>query len=314
MYIIVQGRLRLLVNANGGQRVLGEVGAGECIGEFALLAQRGSPESLRTATIYATRQTDLIVISRTVFEGLICQFPQALLNLTRQIVRRATTIGQPVSAAENNLVITLLPTRPGQRLEAFAGQLVEALTLLGPTLLLDSARFEQLYGKTGASATPLDHPISLVINNWLDEREREHAHTIYDVSPGLDGSGSLTQWAQRCVEDADILLLVGEDGQDPAPGVLETGLLQAESRARLELALIHPCDCPLAAGTADWLSPRREGAFPVQAHHHVRMGNQADFRRLARRIAGKPVGLTLSGGGPRLGALGRHASLAGSQH
>ena len=299
MYIVVQGRLRVVMESDEGPRTMRELAAGECVGEFALLAEPGTPESLRTATIYATRMTDLLVITRQVFEDLLCQYPQVLLNLTRRIVRRVTGSERSVSNAESSFVITLLPTQPGQRLEAFAGQLAEALTGLGPTLLLDSSRFEQLYGKAGAAATPLDHPLSLVINGWLDEREREHACTIYDPSPALDGSGRLTNWAQRCMEDADLLLLVGEAGADPLPGVLEAGLLQIESRARLELALLHPVDCPIPSGTTAWLAPRQAGAFPVQAHHHVRMGNPADFRRLARRITGKPVGLTLAGGGAR---------------
>src|SRR5512145_1654119 len=54
MYIVIQGRLRMVVkDAMGAQRTLGEVGAGECIGEFVLLAESGTPESLRTATVYA---------------------------------------------------------------------------------------------------------------------------------------------------------------------------------------------------------------------------------------------------------------------
>jgi predicted acylesterase/phospholipase RssA len=52
-------------------------------------------------------------------------------------------------------------------------------------------------------------------------------------------------------------------------------------------------------GTAGWLKPLRSGNFPVQAYHHVRLGNRGDYRRLARRIAGRPVGLTLAGGGAR---------------
>ena len=299
MYVIVQGRLRLVVESNGYQRILGEVGAGECIGEFALLAEHGTPESLRSATIYATRMTDMIVITRAVFESLLCQYPQALLNLGRQIVRRATRVEKPGPIAESNLVIALVPTRPGQTLGEFGKQLTSSFTPLGTSLLFTAERFEQMYGKADASQTPLDNPLSLVINEWLDKREQENKYTIYDTTPVLDSNGHLTCWAQRCVEDADVILLVGEAGADPAPSAIEKALPQAASQARLELALLHPSNDQAFSGTAGWLKPRREGAFPVQVHHHVRSGNQSDLRRLARRIAGKPVGLSLAGGGAR---------------
>jgi predicted acylesterase/phospholipase RssA/CRP-like cAMP-binding protein len=300
MYIVVQGRLRFVDETAGGcERFLGEVGAGECIGEFALLAEPGTPEGLRTATVYATRQTDMIVVSRKVFEDLLCQYPQALLNLTRQIVRRSTAVGKHAVAPEANMVVTLLPVRPGQDLGRFSGLLADSLSAFGPALTLTAGRFEELYGKAGASGTPLDHPLSPVIDAWLDEREREHAFTLYDVSPALDASGRLTAWTQRCVEDADVLLLVGEAGTNAGPGAVELALPSARSRSRLELVLLHPADCQAPSGTAAWLELRRSGPFPAQACHHVRLENPADFRRMARRIAGKPVGLTLSGGGAR---------------
>ena len=300
MYIIIQGRLRMTAkDPDGTQRVLNEVGAGECVGEFALLAESGTPESLRSATVYATRSTDMIIITRPVFENLLHQYPQVLITLTRKIVRRAASIGKPYSAAKNSTVITLIPVRIGQTLSEFSKQLADSLSILGPTMSLNAERFDQLYGKPGASETPLDHPLSMVINAWLDEREREHHYTIYETASVLDQSGRLTSWAQRCIEDADLILLVGEANNSPNPTAIEQALSSTRTCARMELALQHPSDCQSPTGTAEWLKQRRSGAFPVQAYHHVRMGNQSDFRRLARRIVGKPVGLTLAGGGAR---------------
>jgi NTE family protein/lysophospholipid hydrolase len=300
MYIVVQGRLRFIAeDRGGGQRVLGEVGAGECIGEFALLAEKGSPDSRRSATVIASRLTDMIVLTRQVFEDLLCQYPQALLNLARQIVRRSTAVAHEAPLAENATDIVLLPVRAGQDLGPFARQLAEALSAFGSTLFLDPEIFDRLYGKPGAAATPIEHPLSLVINAWLDEREHEHRHIVYATSPVLDESGRLTPWAQRCVEDADIVLLVGEAGDDPQPSMVESALRAAGCGARVELVLLHPADCAVPLHTNEWLAPRSSGGLAVQAHHHVRRGNAADFRRLVRRMAGKPVGLVLSGGGAR---------------
>jgi predicted acylesterase/phospholipase RssA/CRP-like cAMP-binding protein len=299
MYIIIQGRLRFAVEEDGKHRDLGEVGAGECVGEFALLAESGTPESLRSATVYATRLTDVIVLTRQVFEGLLCQYPQALLKLTRRIVRRELLISQSMLPEVSAQVITVVPIAPGQSLDEFSRQLADSLNSHGSMLFLDPHRFEQLYGKSGAAQTPLDHPTSLLVNAWLDERERQHKYVIYEALPVLGEEGQLTPWAQRCIEDADIILLVGEGNSNPALTPVEAALPAAQTRARLELVLVHPTDCQVPSGTAVWLAPRHEGPFPIRSHHHVRLGNSADFRRLCRRISGHPVGLALGGGGAR---------------
>lgn len=300
MYVVVQGRLRLVVeDVDGKDRILGEVGAGECIGEFALLAEDNTPENLRSATVYATRSTDLIVITRSIFEDLTSQYPLALLNLTRQIARRSAATNKPAPCVEDHFVIALLPSRVGQALDEFAKQFTDSLTVFGPVQFLSATSFNELYGKEGAAETPLDASQSVMIKSWLDQRERENKYTIYDVSPGIDESGQLTKWMQRCAEDADLILLVGEAESDPCVTPVEKLLPTIQSRTCMELVLFHPAGCQTPRGTAEWLKLRSSGDFPIQAHHHVRAGNRKDFRRLARRIARAPIGLTLSGGGAR---------------
>jgi len=53
-------------------------------------------------------------------------------------------------------------------------------------------------------------------------------------------------------------------------------------------------DCAQPAGTLAWLEKRR-----VHAHHHLRMRNDQDWRRLVRRLTGRATGLALSGGAAR---------------
>lgn len=48
-------------------------------------------------------------------------------------------------------------------------------------------------------------------------------------------------------------------------------------------------------GTASWLVARPN----LTRHHHIRLGSGNDIGRLARWMAGKAVGLVLSGGGSR---------------
>ena len=76
------------------------------------------------------------------------------------------------------------------------------------------------------------------------------------------------------------------------------------------LVLLHPAETTLPSGTRRWLEGRR-----LLRHHHVRDGNEADVARVARFMAGRAVGIALSGGGARgfahvgvLEALRRRAS------
>ncbi len=299
MYIVIQGRLRFSVEEAGSQRDLGEVGAGESIGEFALLTESGSPESTRSATVYATRLTDVIVIARTIFENLLCRSPQAVLKLAHQIIQRELSISKSSTPHASSQVIAVLPAQAGRNLAEFTHQLADTFNSMGSTLLLDPVRFEDRYGKPGAAHIPLDHPTGLLVNIWMDEHVRQHQFTIYDTGQALETSGHLSPWAQRCIENADVILLVGEGSARPDTAPLEKALVSAQTRARLELVLLHPAGCAAPSGTAAWLESHRSDDFPIAAHHQVRLGNPADFRRLCRRVGGRPVGLALSGGGAR---------------
>jgi hypothetical protein len=61
---------------------------------------------------------------------------------------------------------------------------------------------------------------------------------------------------------------------------------------RVELVILHDATCQRPTGTLEWLQQR-----PLLArHHHVRLTIAQDVARLCRWIAGKAVGLVLSGG------------------
>lgn len=114
-----------------------------------------------------------------------------------------------------------------------------------------------------------------------------------------------------CVSQADCVLVVGRTGDQPTPSDAERRLLWRAPRkgSRVELLLLHPAPRsgygPMSApvGTAAWLDARPL----VKAYQHARMGSELDMARLARHLAGRSVGLLLTGSGGRgllhLGAL-----------
>lgn len=103
-------------------------------------------------------------------------------------------------------------------------------------------------------------------------------------------------WTQRCLRQADLILIVHPAEFPPALGEIEAGMGAGElsSGGRRELVLLHQESTQRPTGTMQWLQACR-----VDAHHHVRAERVADYERLARLMTGRAVSLVLSGGGAR---------------
>ena len=112
-----------------------------------------------------------------------------------------------------------------------------------------------------------------------------------------EADASPSNWTQRCIRQADRILLIGESHLSPVPSRLESELLDPKARrtmASVELVLVHPQLETAFRDTIKWLEKRQ-----VTAHHHVREGSFQEFDRLARLLTGQAIGLALGGGGLR---------------
>ena len=284
MFIVVNGRLQVVVEPEGesAERVLGEIGPGETVGEFALLT-----DDIRSATIYATRDTDVVEMTRPVFETLIREHPAAMTEIARIIVVRQKRVLRPeLFGRPRALTIAVLPAgADGAPVHAFAEELHEALSTFGSTALYTSDTFDAAYGRVGAAQTEADDALSIVLNSWLQQQESRLSHILFVAD------GGWTNWTRRCLSQADRILLVGVAGSRATPGSLEH---YCNPRTRKELVLLHPATADNPSGTRAWLEPRE-----VTAHHHVRQGDAAHWQRLARMLTGRAVGAVFSGGAAR---------------
>lgn len=96
LYIVVTGQVRVLVSYNDqGTRLLGELPAGELVGEMAVIT--GRP---RSATVEACSACELVRVSRTAFDNLLERHPRAMLPVIRlladRLERRETTLVRQV--------------------------------------------------------------------------------------------------------------------------------------------------------------------------------------------------------------------------
>jgi NTE family protein len=285
VYILVSGRLRAVVrDARGRERAVGEIQRGETVGEMALFT--GEP---RTATVVALRDTELVRLDGATFDALIARCPQALMSLTRLTISRLRNVDAARPVVQEVTTIALVPAG-GAPATDFARRLAAALAQFGATLHVTAADVDRRLGTPGLANVPPDDPQAARIAVWLDEQETTHRFVL------LESAAGASPWSRRCVHHADHVLIVGVASEDPTPGPAERDLLpdDAGGGAAHRLVLLHATGDRPPTGTRRWLASRR-----VAWHQHVRLDREGDVARLARRLAGRAIGVVLSGGGAR---------------
>lgn len=286
VYIVVNGRLRSTVRdplLRGGERVIEEVGRGSAVGELALLTGE-----TRAATTTAVRDTDLLRLTKADFDALLDRHPRAMLQVARASARRLRTSVAGKPAFVEPATFVLLGASPDVPLHDVARALVARLSQKGPVACHGSATVDHQLGRPGIAQVRIDDAIHEAIVSWLAAIEREHRYVV------LVADTEFTPWTQRCLRQADRVLIVGRAAADPAPGRLEHALAAMKLPVRCELVLLHDAGVSRPERSLAWLAPRE-----VAAHHHLRLGNLRDEARLARRVSGQAVALVLGGGGAR---------------
>ena len=292
LFVVIYGRLRIVArDAEGTETVVDEIGRGDTVGERSLLTG-----DVRSATVYALRDSAVGVITRSLFENLKLQYPEVMTRLARIALRRvqrhaATPDAFHASDAVSFAVLPVGAPRGGVPLAAFAERLASALSGSGTTLHLSSARLEGLLGRPGIAqvdAPDPSEPTAAGVAAWLQRQEQSHCYVIYEAD------AAWTPWTERCLRMADRVLLVGQGASAPAPTELDQQLAVHSDSTTTELVLLQPDHISRPSGTAAWLA-----RYAASGHHHVRLGRPADFDSFVRRVTGRGMGLVLGGGGAR---------------
>lgn len=290
-YIVVAGRVRVAVGGmhreDGGERAIDEAGPGQWIGEMGLLTRRP-----RSATVYAVRDTDLVLLSQATFTRLIERSPRALLETSRLLVARLERqMGGATTPRTHTNTLAIVPTGPDVPIDEFTTQLVDVLRGYGSVLRLTAAEVDKRLGRPGIAAVPSDDPGHMRLAPWLMEQESAHRFVVYQADT------KWSEWTDRALRHADRVLLVANGDGQPAVTECETRVAMRFEGGRAPkqyLVLLHPPDKKVFENTARWLGPRR-----VEGHFHVGRGVGADVARLTRLLIGNAVCLVLGGGGAR---------------
>jgi NTE family protein/lysophospholipid hydrolase len=283
-YFVITGRLRVVVDdQKSTEKAAGEIVSGEAVGEMALLA-----ETVRSATVYVSRDCELVRMPTVIFDRIVERYPQLLRSLCRVLAERLRRTTAKLPARGKTVCIGLLPADASVPLAEFANDLKEALTAHGLVEVLSSAKIDELIGRSGMAQTRDNDPLFPRLIQWLNEREEGFRCHIYQAD------ATWSPWTQRCVHQADKLFIVAMADSSPLPGEIESSLSEGPDQHLTQdqiLTLLHPPDCERPSGTAKWLNLRS-----VKSHHHICRRNNSHYARLARSIVGESVSLVLGGG------------------
>jgi lysophospholipid hydrolase len=281
--LVVRGRVRVQVRGSGGQEsTTAELGSGEIVGEMGVITGES-----RTSTVCAIRDSQLAKLSRAGFERLVTKHPSAAIQtFSRKAAERLQDAAIGSKRSRGVACVAVIPAHAGAPLSPFCADLRQVLEQFGSTVHLSSTLVDRHLGRAGIAQTYERGGNNIRLVEWLSELEIASDYLLYEADPYL------SPWTERCVRQADHVLVVGDGKADPTPGDVEAELLGARNAHGGSLAwlvLVHGEENP--SGTKRWLDART-----VERHFHVRLGQSEGFERVVRFLTGGAIGLTLGGG------------------
>ena len=290
LHIVVSGRLQVeSLNQENTAVVIAEVRAPETVGELALFSN-----SKRTATVYATRESTVAFLQKSLFEELIVQQPKMLMPLSQLIVQRHVEKSKRVNSKSKDQTIAIVPLDRRIPLRRVLNQLRREMRKEGNPYVLDAKGFDTAYGKKGVAQTDFTHLFNSAIAEWLDDKENSYQEILYLTDP------TLSSWTKRCINRADRIILIADASKENSSKLREIehdlrGILKnARYQRNVDLVLLHSRSTEQPSHTARWLRKRE-----INAYHHIRLDDAEHMARLARRICGSARGIVFSGGGAR---------------
>ncbi len=274
IYFVVSGSLGAFGAAN---EFIGHIRSGEPVGEMALFlgGTDSNGDGVRedkphTGSVYALRDSEVVALSRTGWNKLVKSEPELLEGMIRIILRRLGRSGQR-NVATVPKVYTLLATSPTIDLRLRARALREALMRFGQKVaIIDEVQGD---GKPAA---------------FFDDLEQNNDTVILIAAIGD------TSWFKLATRQADRIWVLARSDARPSVPLMPEETSPAQRLKLLDVLLIHPGAERRAAPPKEWLA-----AAGANRLFHWFGDSEDDALRLARIMAGRSVGIVLSGGGAR---------------
>ncbi|KIG14492.1 neuropathy target esterase [Enhygromyxa salina] len=268
VWLVDEGRLEVLVERDGQQQRVAEVGPGQPVGELAVLIG-----GERSATVRALRDTWLRGLTAPTFEALLMRHPGAALGLARTLARRLVQASQQPVIVSQPRTLALVPAQPDVDLRGFADALIEQLSSSVTALGVES------FAADAPLAVRLDDdPANRRFGEWLSAAEAEHDAVLLLVSDKLNA------WTRACVSAADEVVLIADSGNASALTEVERAMQGGDTPGGVsQLVLCHPPGTP-TPGDESVLMPWLEARSQLVFLHEVAKGDRRDFSRLGRGL------------------------------
>ncbi|XP_039289237.1 neuropathy target esterase sws isoform X2 [Nilaparvata lugens] len=316
-FIVLSGRLRsVITHRNGKKELVGEYGKGDLVGIVEMVTQ-----TPRSTTVIAVRDSELAKLPEGLFNAIKLRYPIVVTRLINLLGHRILGSWQKPSPAvfspavdsrlpQNNFsTVALIAVNDDVPLTAFTYELYHAVNVIVPSIRLTSEVMRKTLG-----AACMEQSNEYRLTSWLAQQEDQHRIALYQCD------SQFTPWTQRCIRQADCVLIVGLGDSAPSVGKMEKEVERIAMRTRKELVLLHRDGGDRPNNTVAWLNMRSW----VSTHHHIQCSKRmftrrslyrinelyskvlmsepnvhSDFSRLARWLTGTSVGLVLGGGGAR---------------
>ncbi|MBX9924183.1 MAG: patatin-like phospholipase family protein [Rhabdochlamydiaceae bacterium] len=263
LYIVMHGLFKVYQK----HYWIADVGAGEIIGEIAILTKEK-----RMATVQAARDSEVLKLTQESFHDFLVKYPEAMLGCIRKAVHRLVSPPLPKEKRKTLKTIAILAAGNNPHFTKFSSQFIREFSLRSKILHVNSSN------------------CSVNAISWLSEKEKEYEYLIYETD------STLTEWSRFCFRQADRIVLVALAEESPELNELEQFLWDTKELQAItkNLVLLHPPYSIEPKNVIDWTFLRHN-----IYHHNVRLSSEEDFNKLLRFLSGQAVGLVLSGGGAR---------------
>ncbi|SEE26113.1 NTE family protein [Rhizobiales bacterium GAS188] len=265
LYVVMVGCLGVMVRGSDGHdSLIARIHSGETVGEMALL-----DGGLRSATVKALRDTQLLRLHKRAYERLVDRHPRSMLSLVSLLVRRLRNTTHHIGGQAPVRAVALVPLGYDSNHHGIARDLANRMA------------------DDGQQAVLLDCKSAACTTDWFNAAEAGSDLVLY-CAEATDSA-----WTALCLRQSDRVLLVASPGSSLTPPKWLLGQID-HTRQPVDLVLAHDAcqDARQAAGR--W---RERLSFDLVCH--IRRGNSSDVARLIRLLRGKAVSLVLSAGGAR---------------
>lgn len=254
----------------GGAKLLGYIRPGEPVGEMAMIAREP-----HTGSVFAMRDSEVLKLSPDAFDALVQAQPDLMRHIARLMLTRARGDGRNPRAEPK--VYAFISTSPTIDMKLRARTLQTGLKRLGARAVIITEEDSEALSSEGLNSA------------WFDALEQKN-DAVFLVSPIAD-----TQWFRTCLRQADrIWFFARADARPSLPLLPPEEPSPARQFRLIDVVLLHHNMERKAATTDEW-----RVASDAARLFHWRGLDDADAARLARIIAGRSIGLVLSGGGAR---------------